>query len=72
MVSSFKRWPSCLLVLAVLGCGDAGPAPGDAPPGSVAVSLTLPDGIEINEVLYAVSGNGIVPMTGAIDTPDGR
>ena len=64
----------CLLVLscaAVVGCGEDSTFAADDSWGSVDVALTLPGGFEINHVLYAVSGAGILPMTGVIDTSGG-
>ena len=46
----------------------AGCATETSPSGDLAIELELVDGVEIDEVSYSVTGNGIAPMTGAIDT----
>ena len=66
MPASSHRWVVPLLGLLVgVGCGDTAPEAGAN--GAVRVELTLPGGAEIETVLYAISGNGVEPLTGAID-----
>jgi len=51
---------------SVSGCGSSEPQA--EPSGSLTMNLELPGNVTIDEVTYAISGNGIAPIGGVIDT----
>ncbi|MEM8606610.1 MAG: hypothetical protein AAGF92_05870 [Myxococcota bacterium] len=57
-------WLGCWLtsLLFLIGCGNEGPS------GSVALDLVLADGAAIDTVDWRITGNGMAPMEGNIDT----
>lgn len=65
MLFRSSLWLGCALAALglVVGCGGS---PSDS--GSLALELVLADGAEIDRVDWRISGNGMAPMEGSIDT----
>ena len=62
------RVSAVLLAVAVSVPGCSTNVPEAGPPGSLQMSLELPGNVSIDEVEYEISGNGITPIGGLIDT----
>ncbi|MGB5809394.1 MAG: hypothetical protein WBG86_02615 [Polyangiales bacterium] len=65
-MKSLSRFAFAGCLCALAGCSatpEANPSP-----ASLEVSFELADGSQVDEVAYSVTGNGITPIEGTIDT----
>ena len=66
--SRLMHWIFCCLVAAASVAGCTSDTSSGEPSGSLNLNLELAEGIVINEVDWTLSGNGMAPMSGTIDT----
>jgi hypothetical protein len=66
--SRLMHWLLCCLVAAAGVAGCSSDTTSSENTGSLGLSLELADGITINEVDWTLTGNGMSPMSGTIDT----